>query len=82
MARDEGVGHRRHHKNFFLADAQQVVVERRALDDALRRAIQIGRLIHHHRRIARPARDHALAGFGRRLHHRRAARQHSSATFG
>ena len=38
-----------------------------------RSRIQIGRLIHHHRRIARPGRDHALARFGRGPHHRRSA---------
>ena len=39
----------------------------------LRGLVQIGRLIHHHRRIARPGRDDAFAVLARSLHHRRPA---------
>ena len=50
-------------EHFFLGDAEQIVVVRAALDDASRGAIQIGRFIDDHRRIARPGDDRPLASF-------------------
>ncbi len=49
------IGHRGYNEHFLLANAQQVIVKSRALNNASCGAIQIGRLIHHHRRISRPA---------------------------
>jgi len=69
----ELIGNRSHHKNLFLADAEQVVVEAPALDDGPRGQVEVGGLIHHHRRIAWAGRDHALAVLARRSHHHRAA---------
>ena len=71
--RDKCIRHGSDYEDFFFACAKQVVVERRALDDALGCAIQIGRLVNDHRWIARSARYHALAGFGGCLCHRHAA---------
>ena len=70
---DERIGDRGDDEDFLLADAEQVVVEGSALDDASRGAIEIGRLVDDDRRIARTAGDHALARLGRGLCHRRSA---------
>ena len=47
-------------EDLLLGDAQQVVVVGAALDDAAGGAIEVGRFIDHHRRIARPGDDRPL----------------------
>ncbi len=48
-------------EDFFFSDAEQIVVVCTALDDAARRAIEIGRLVHHNRRISGASDNSALA---------------------
>ncbi len=61
---NESIGDGGNDKDLFFADAEQVVIEGRAFDDASGGAIKISGLVHDHRRIAGAARDDALAGFG------------------
>jgi hypothetical protein len=56
-------------EHFLLGDAQQVVVVRGALDDAAGGAVQVGRFVDHHRRIAGPGNDRPLAAVQRRSSH-------------
>ena len=44
-------------EDFLLADAEQVVVVRAALDDRAGGAVEVGRLVDDDRRIARPGDD-------------------------
>ena len=56
------------YEDLFFADAQQVIIEGRALNDALGGSIQIGGLVDDDGWIPGAARNHTLAGFARRLH--------------
>ncbi len=77
-----GASHRRHHRvedafddeDFLFGDAQQVVVVRTPLDDALGGVVQIGRLVDDHRRVARAGNDRSFAAVQRRSSHRGSAR--------
>ena len=55
-------------EDFLLADAEQVIVVARALDDGLRRALHAGGVIDIDGRIAGAGADGALAGLHRGLH--------------
>ncbi len=79
---DKGVGDRGHNEDLLFADAEQVVVEGRALDDAARSAIEIGGFIHDDRRIAGTACDDALARLCGSLRNRSAARDAEQSDFG
>ena len=64
-------GNRLYGNNFFLIDADDVVIKRRTLNDAYSRPLYISGFIHYHRRIARPRSNQALVGdFAGSLHHR------------
>ena len=60
-----GSSHRGHHgventfndEHFLFSDAQQVVVIRPALDDALGSVVEVGRFVDNHRRVARARRQ-------------------------
>ncbi len=65
--------HGRHHgveygiddKDFFLRDAQQIVIEGGAIDDAAGGSIEVGRLIDDHGRIPRSRHNGSLAAVER-----------------
>ena len=61
---DERVGDRGDDEDLLFADAEQVVVESAALDDAFGGVVEIGGFVDDDGRIAGPAGDDALAGFG------------------
>ena len=65
----ELVGDAIERENFLLADAEQVVVETRALDDGLGGPRHAGGVVHIHGRVAGAGADGALAGLHRGLHH-------------
>ena len=71
--RHELIGDPVERENLLLADAQQIVVVRRALNDGFGGSRQTARVVHEHRRIARTGADRALAGLHRSFHHARAA---------
>ena len=60
-------------ENLFLADAQKIVVKRRAGNNRLRRARQATGVVHQNRRIARPRAYGAFAGLHCRFHYHRPA---------
>ena len=61
-------------EDLLLADAEQVVVERRPLDDRLRGVLEAGRRVDDDRRIARPRHDRPPLARQRRARDRRPAR--------
>ncbi len=73
---EELVEHALHAEDLFFADAQEVVVIRRAFDDGSRGVLQAGGFIHDDRRIPRPRDDRALSRLHRRPRDGRAARDH------
>src|ERR1035441_2856019 len=60
-------------ENLFLADAQKIVVERRAGNDRLRRTRRTASIVNKYGWIAGAGADGALAGLHRRLHDHRSA---------
>jgi hypothetical protein len=69
----EPVGDGLHREDLLLQDADDVVVEGGARDDVAARAVEVGSLIDHDRRIAGASADGALAAGHGGLDHRRAA---------
>ena len=66
------VGHGAHRDGGLLVDADDVVVERGPGDDVLGRLVDVGGVVHHRRRVARPGGDRPLVGLQRLAHHPRA----------
>ena len=60
----------------LFVEADDVVVQRSALDDTSSRAIEIGSFVDDNGGISRPGSHDALARSHGRIHHRRAARHH------
>ena len=56
-------------EHFLFADAEQIIVESRALNDGLGRAFHARSVVHEHRRVAGAGANRTLAGLHRGLHH-------------
>ena len=67
--RHQFVGNLVEHIHFLFANAQQIIVVSRALDDRTRRALHAGGVVNQYRRIARPGTNRAFAGLHCGFHH-------------
>ncbi len=67
--RQQLVGHRLHHEDFFFHHTNDIVVHGAALHNRFGCIFNVGTLVHHHRRITGARTDGPLPGGHGRLHH-------------